>query len=246
MKIAILGYGKMGKTIERLAIQKGHEVVLKISNSNQHELTKENLIKADVAIEFSRPETAFHNIAFTLKSGVPIVSGTTAWLEKLDEAKSICKAENGTFFYSSNFSVGVNIFFAMNRHLSSMMATHLQYEVSIEETHHTQKLDYPSGTAITLAEGILENLDRKSRWSGVLKKEGVGTESFPKEAIGIVSNRIDPVPGSHSVKWESEIDAIEISHVAYSREGFAAGALTAAMWIIDKEGVFEMKDMLGF
>ncbi len=236
----------MGKAIERLAVGQGHEVVLKIAKPNQHDLTRENLKKADVAIEFSQPETAFANIVFCLKSGIPVVSGTTAWLEKLEEAKAVCKAEKVAFFYASNFSIGVNIFFAVNRYLASMMAAHPQYEVSLEETHHSQKLDYPSGTAITLAEGILENLDRKSTWSAILTKEASAPGAFPKESIGIVSNRKDPAPGSHFVRWDSGVDTLEISHVAHSREGFASGALAAATWIVGKEGYFEMKDMLGF
>lgn len=243
MKIAIIGYGKMGKTIEKLALEAGHEVILKIDSRNQSSLTGENLRKADVAIEFSRPETAFENIKTCLKAGIPVVVGTTAWLDKLDEAKKLCEKTDGAFFYASNFSIGVNIFFALSRYLAGLMDDQPQYDVSMEEIHHKQKLDHPSGTAITLAEGILKNLHRKSAWVASLDepKPGISGSELP-----IVSKRIDPAPGTHIVTWASGIDTIEISHTAHSREGFAAGALAAAEWIVGKKGSFEMKDMLGF
>lgn len=243
MKIAIIGYGKMGKTIERLALAKGHEIILKISSQNPGDLTSQNLHGAGAAIEFSRPETAFGNIATCLRAGVPVVSGTTAWLDRLPEAKTLCTETNGAFLHASNFSIGVNIFFAVNRYLAGLMDGQPQYDVRMEETHHTQKLDHPSGTAITLAEAILKKLDRKTAWAAALDE--MKKQPAPHE-IPIISKRIDPAPGTHSVTWASDIDTIEISHTAHSREGFAAGALAAAEWIVGKNGVFEMKDMLGF
>ncbi len=237
MKIALIGYGKMGKTIEQLAVDAGHEVVLKIDLDNADDLTTENLKQADVAIEFTRPETAFDNVSFCFKAGVPVVSGTTAWLEKYEEAVKVCEAEGGAFFYASNYSIGVNIFFSLSEYLAKMMDPYPQYEVSMEEIHHTQKLDAPSGTAITLAEGIIQQLNRKNKW----QSEGADNESI----IPIHSKRIDKVPGTHNVKYFSDIDEIEIIHTAKSREGFARGALHAAEWLVGKKGVFGMKDMLG-
>lgn len=237
MKIALIGYGKMGKTIEQLAVDAGHEVVLKIDLDNADDLTSENLKQADVAIEFTRPETAFENITFCFKAGVPVVSGTTAWLDRFEEAVKVCKKEEGAFFYASNYSIGVNIFFSLSEYLAKMMNSYSEYEVSMEEVHHTQKLDAPSGTAITLAEGIIRQLDRKSKW----KPERVDSELD----IPISSKRIDRVPGTHHVKYFSEVDEIEIIHTARSREGFAKGALHAAEWLVGKQGVFGMRDLLG-
>jgi 4-hydroxy-tetrahydrodipicolinate reductase len=237
MKIALIGYGKMGQTIEQLAIAAGHQVVLKIDKDNTDALTEENLRKADVAIEFSQPGTAFDNITFCFKAGIPVVSGTTAWLDQFEEAVEVCKKEEGAFFYASNFSIGVNIFFSLSEYLAKMMDPYAQYEVSMEEIHHTQKLDAPSGTAVTLAEGIIKELNRKSKW----QSEGADNESV----IPIYSKRIDKVPGTHHVKYHSDIDEIEIVHTAKSREGFARGALSAAEWLVGKKGVFGMKDMLG-
>lgn len=238
MKIAIIGYGKMGKIIDRLATQKGHEIVLKINRSNLNEFTNENLKKADVAIEFSNPESAFGNIKQCLEASVPVVSGTTAWLDKLDEAKSICQKNKSALLYASNFSIGVNIFFAINKQLAKMMNPHHIYNVSMEEIHHTQKLDAPSGTGITLAEGILENIDRKHQW--INEPENSTTD------LSIISKRIDPSPGTHQINYDSKIDSIELKHTAHSREGFASGAILAAEWIVGKEGYFEMNDILGF
>lgn len=238
MKIAIIGYGKMGKTIERLAVEKGHEIVLKVNAENLEEFTSDNLQKADVAIEFSYPESAFDNIVKCLESNLPVVSGTTAWLDKLDEAKSICAKQNGAFMYASNFSIGVNIFFEVNQYLAKMMNPQPQYEPSLHEIHHTQKLDAPSGTGITLAEGVLENIDRKNNWVN-------RTSENPVE-LALTSERIDPAPGTHSVAYTSDIDTIEIKHTAHSREGFASGAILAAEWIIGKKGFFTMRDLLGF
>lgn len=243
MKIAIIGYGKMGKAIEQMALSFGHEVVLKISSSNRDEMTPENLCKADVAIEFSQPETAFSNIVTCLRAGVPVVSGTTAWLDKMDEAKAICEEVGGAFFYASNFSIGVNIFFELSRELAKVMERYHEYGVEMEEIHHTQKLDYPSGTAITLAEGILSEWTKEKEWFSVLSQdEKVDLEE--KKGLKITSKRESGVPGTHVVNWSSEIDTIEIKHTAHTRKGFVRGALTAAKWLIGKKGVFGIKDML--
>lgn len=238
MKIALIGYGKMGKTIEDLALQAGHEVVLKVGSQNLEDLTRRNLRQADVAIEFSRPESAFNNIVLCLEAGVPVVCGTTAWLDRLEEAKAICRNKKGALLYASNFSVGVNIFFAVNRHLAAIMHDQPQYDIKVEETHHTQKLDAPSGTAITLVEDILELMYRKNKW--------VREHSTEADEIPIVSKRIENVPGTHEVIYQSSIDSITIRHTAHSREGFAKGALVAAQWIIGKQGFFGMRDVLGF
>lgn len=236
MKIAIIGYGKMGKTIERLATAEGHEIVLKITSKNTADFTSETIKNADVAIEFSRPESAFENITKCLKAGVPIVSGTTGWLDKLAEAEVICKANNTAFLYASNFSIGVNIFFEVNRFLAKMMEAQPQYEPTLNEVHHTQKLDAPSGTGITLAEGILSEISRKTNW--VNRKAETETE------LALTSERIDPAPGTHAITYTSEIDTIEIKHTAHSREGFAKGSILAANWLIGKKGVFTMQEML--
>ncbi len=250
MKIALLGYGKMGKTIEKIAVSKGHKVILRITKENAGSLNKQNLKRADVAIEFSRPETAFQNISICLETGLPVVSGTTGWLEKYDDAKKLCLKNDGTFLYASNFSIGVNIFFALNKYLAQLMNGRTQYEVSMEEIHHVEKLDYPSGTAISLAEGILDKIKNKSGWEARLEedtgKDGLKNAIADDAKIMITSRRMDEVPGTHKIKWFSDIDELEISHVAYSREGFASGALSAAEWIIGKKGVFGMEDMLGF
>lgn len=237
MKIALIGYGKMGKTIEQLAVAAGHEIVLKIDKDNTHQMTEEHLRKANVAIEFTRPETAFDNILACFKAGVPVVCGTTAWLDRFEEATEICRQEGGAFFYASNFSIGVNIFFSLSEFLAKMMDTYPQYEISMKEIHHTQKIDAPSGTAVTLAEGILKQLNRKNKW----QSEKADDESV----IPIYSKRLDKVPGTHHVTYFSDIDEIEIIHTAKSREGFARGALHAAEWLVGKQGVFGMKDMLG-
>jgi 4-hydroxy-tetrahydrodipicolinate reductase len=238
MKIALLGYGKMGHAIEEIALQRGHEVVLKINDQNLNDLTKENIQKADVAIEFTNPESAVQNILFCLNENVPVVCGTTGWLSKLKLVEDKCKELNGGFVYASNFSVGVNIFFELNKKLASLIKAHPAYEVALEEIHHTQKKDAPSGTAITLAEQILEVSDKKDTW--------VNSESENKNELSIISKRIDEVPGTHSVKYYSAIDDIEIIHTAHNRKGFAEGAVLAAEFIADKKGIFSMKDVLNF
>ncbi len=236
MNIALIGYGKMGKAIETIAIERGHTIGLKIDASNQDELNKENLSSIDVAIEFSTPQTAYQNILKCFESQTPIVVGTTAWLNKLKEIKAKCENENQAFFYASNFSVGVNIFFELNKKLAQLMNNHKQYKVSMEEEHHTEKLDSPSGTAITLAEGIIENNSNKSSW--------INTTSEQREELPIISLRNPGVPGTHTIKYDSEVDFIEIKHQAHSRKGFAEGAVLAAEWLKDKKGFFTMSDML--
>lgn len=238
MKIALIGYGKMGKTIEKMAKSQGHEIVLIIDIGNQQDLTLENLRKADVAIEFTRPESAYDNIVLCIKAGTPVVSGTTGWIDKKPALDKLCQQFKGAFFYASNYSVGVNIFFALNRFLAKMIDTQPQYEIGMEEIHHTEKLDAPSGTAITLAHGIMDNIDRKTQW--------VNESSTESHLLPIISKRIPKVKGTHQINYRSAIDDLEIKHVAHTREGFAGGAIQAAQWIIGKVGSYGMKDMLGF
>jgi 4-hydroxy-tetrahydrodipicolinate reductase len=240
MKIALIGYGKMGKTLEQTALKRGHQVVLRLDVNNPEDFAR--LHEADVAIEFTRPESAIGNIMQCFEQGVPVVCGTTGWLDRYDEVVAQCEKANGTFFYASNYSIGVNIFFEINRRLASMMNGYDMYDVKMEEIHHTQKLDAPSGTAITLAQGIIENIERKTKW--VNNPEN--TEGVDENEINITAKRIDPAPGTHIIKYESPIDSIEITHTAHSREGFATGAVVAAEWLVNKKGVFSMKDLLGF
>lgn len=237
MKIALVGYGKMGKAIEQIALQHGHSIVLKIDRDNSHELDAEHLAGVDVAIEFSRPDTAFDNVRRCLELGVPVVCGTTAWLDKFETATQLCQAKNGALLYASNFSVGVNIMFALSRQLSRYMAGQPQYEPHIHEIHHVHKLDAPSGTGVTLAETITAALDRYKSWTL--------DESLAQDQVYIKAERIGEVPGTHSVIWHSEIDDIEIKHTAHSRVGFASGAVLAAEWLHGKQGVYGMADVLG-
>lgn len=238
MKIALLGYGKMGHIIEKTALQKGHQIILHINDENLEDLTKENIQNADVAIEFTNLQSAVDNILFCLNYNVPVVCGTTGWLSQLNSIEEKCKELNGTFLYASNFSIGVNIFFELNKKLASLIKPHPAYNVSIEEIHHTQKKDAPSGTAITLAEQILERTDKKNKW--------INSVGENESELSIISKRIDEVPGTHSVKYFSPIDDIEIIHTAHNRKGFAEGAVLAAEFINDKKGIFSMKDVLGF
>lgn len=237
MKIALIGYGKMGKAIEEIAIAKGHEIVLRIDMDNQHELTAENLSKADVAIEFTGPHSAVDNLKKLFDAGIPVVSGSTGWLEKWKEVKTYCESKNCGFIYASNYSIGVNLFFELNTYLAKLMSNHIDYEVSMEEIHHTQKKDAPSGTAITLAEQVLQHISSKQQW--------VNQESDNKDHLVITSKRIDPAPGTHSIKYHSTVDDIEIIHTAHSRKGFASGAVAAAEFIAGKKGIYTMKDVLG-
>ncbi len=238
MNIALIGYGKMGKTIEEVALKRGHNVVLKIDEFNVADLTKENISKADVAIEFTGPHSAFENIKKAISFQTPVVCGSTGWTERLDEIEKYCIEKKGAFVYASNFSIGVNIFFEVNKKLASLMQQHTNYDVSIEETHHTSKKDAPSGTAITLAEQVMEQLPYKKKW--------VNKESSDPSELSIVSKRIDPAAGTHIVKYSSAIDDVEIIHTAHSRMGFASGAVLAAEFIKDKKGCFSMKDVLNF
>lgn len=236
MKIALIGYGKMGKTIEEIAVENGHEVVLKIDEHNTDQFNEEKLSKADVAIEFTHPGAAFQNIMKCLDANIPVVSGTTGWLEHLDEAKQHCIKTNGSFLYASNFSIGVNIFFALNAKLASLMKDQKSYNVRIEETHHVHKKDAPSGTAITLAEGVIESGKKKNFVSG---------ESDQDDALAVISHRIDEVPGTHIVSYFSQNDSIDITHTAFNRKGFAAGAVAAAQYIKDRKGIHTMAAVLG-
>lgn len=237
MNIALIGYGKMGKTIEEIAIQRGHNVVLKIDVDNLDEFTQENLAAADVAIEFTGPHSAYENVKKMISFGVATVCGSTGWLDKQDEINSDCKKNNGSFVYASNFSVGVNIYFEINKRLAALMSPHDDYEIQLTEIHHTAKKDAPSGTAITLAEQVLANIERKKKW--------VNHISDNPEELEILSERIDPAPGTHKVKYSSAIDDIEITHTAHSRKGFALGAVLAAEFLAGKKGVFTMRDVLG-
>lgn len=236
MKIALIGYGKMGKAIEEIALAKGHEIVLKISSTNIKEFTKENIQKADTAIEFSNPENAPDNICRCIEAGVPVVSGSTGWLKDWDNVAAFIEQNNGGFLYASNFSVGVNLFFELNKYLAKLMVPYNEYDVSLEEIHHTQKKDAPSGTAITLAQQVLQQIKSKKSW--------VNSPSNHKNDLVILSKRTDPAPGTHIVKYTSEIDDIEIVHTAHNRKGFASGAVLAAEFIKDKKGIFTMQDVL--
>ena len=236
MNIAIIGYGKMGKEIEKIALERGHEVVLKISSSNIDELNTNNLKKVDVAIEFTNPKMAVKNINTCVASNTPVVVGTTGWYNKFENVSNNVVEKNGSLLYATNCSIGVNLFFKLNTQLAQLMNKHKEYNVSMEETHHTQKLDAPSGTAITLAEGIIKNNTLKNAW-----KEGL--EPLENE-ISVVSHRIENVPGTHVVNYASEIDAIEIKHTAHNRKGFAMGAVIAAEYIANKKGIFTMEDVL--
>ncbi len=238
MKIALLGYGKMGKEIEKIALERGHEIVVKIDVESDWTKAKALLASADVAIEFSTPQSTIQNIFHSFDVNVPVVVGTTGWMEKLDHVKEVCEKNSQTLFYASNFSIGVNLFFEINRKFAAMMNKQSGYNVSMEEIHHTEKLDSPSGTAIRLAEVIMEKFDGKKSW--------VNNSTDKEDVLGIISKRIDKVPGTHTVTWSSEIDDIELKHTAHNRKGFALGAVMAAEWVSDKRGVFTMHDMLSF
>lgn len=234
MKILLLGYGKMGKAIEKLAVERGHEIVGRIDSKDLSQIIAS---QADVAIEFSQPEAAFDNIKACIENNIPVVCGTTGWLDTKPEVQNLTEQHGGTFFYASNYSIGVNIFFKLNQQLATMMKSYGQYNVSIDETHHTEKKDAPSGTAITLAEGIIQE-GIKHKW--------VDAASQSKEDLIINSFRINAVPGTHIVKYASVIDDLEIRHIAHSREGFARGAVMVAEWLPGKKGVLGMDDFLKF
>jgi 4-hydroxy-tetrahydrodipicolinate reductase len=248
MNIALLGYGKMGKIIEKIATDRKHNIVLKIDFYNQQELTTENLKKADVVIEFSTPGSVVGNIIQCFEAGVPIVVGTTGWYENLPELKKECLETGSSMLYASNFSIGVNIFFHVNKVLAKLMGHYPYYDVQVEEIHHTQKLDSPSGTAITIAEGIIENIKTKKEWVNVLTDEGNETndENLKNDQLLIESFRIENVPGTHTVIYDSEVDSIEFKHTAHNRNGFALGAVLAAEWLQYKKGFFSVEQMFDF
>ena len=230
MKIALLGYGKMGQTIERIALERGHEIVLKKDEFN----TYEGLSNANVAIDFSIPAVAVENISNCFYANVPVISGTTGWLDRYDEMAVLCEEKKGAFISSSNFSLGVNLFFGLNEYLAKMMSRFDSYTVTMEEIHHTQKLDAPSGTAISLAKGVIENSDY-TNWT---------LDEATENQIHIEAIRTGNVPGTHTVTYNSSVDTIEIKHTAHNRDGFALGAVIAAEWIVGKQGIFTMKDVL--
>ncbi len=231
MNIALLGYGKMGQTIEQIAIKRGHQVVLTVDKDDNHY----DITKADVAIDFSIPTVAYNNISNCINNKIPVISGTTGWLDNYDNAVALCKEKKGAFIYASNYSLGVNIFFELNKTLAKMMSTLKQYNVSMEEIHHTQKLDAPSGTAISLANDIVSEHSKYNGWK---------LDDADETNIPIVAKRIVDVPGTHTVNYESEVDSITIEHIAHNRQGFALGAVIAAEWIVGKTGVFTMNDVL--
>lgn len=236
MRIALIGYGKMGKMVEETALQRAHSISIKIDKDNESDFTKETFSQTDVAIEFTAPDSAYDNVEKCIDFGVPVISGSTGWNQRMGEIKRYCQEKGGAFLHASNFSIGVNIFFEINERLAQLMASHPEYDVSLKEIHHTQKLDKPSGTAVTLAEGILQHITRKKAW---------GIEKVDDETqLHITSERIDPAPGTHHVKYTSAIDDIEIIHTAHSRKGFALGAVLAAEFIQGKQGVFTIKDVL--
>lgn len=235
MKIALLGYGKMGKEIEQIALDRGHEIVLKIGVNNLSDLTVSNLQNAAVAIEFSTPETAYSNIQLCFEANIPVVVGTTGWLDQLPTCIAACEKGKG-LFYASNFSVGVNVFFEINKKLAQLMANYPEYQIVMEEIHHTQKLDAPSGTAISLAEGIISEIPAKKQW--------VNTLTDKVNELGILSKRIPEVPGTHSITYQSDIDEIFIQHKAHNRKGFALGAVLAAEFMHNKTGFYGMKNLL--
>lgn len=245
MKVVLFGYGKMGKAIEQVILEKNnshaypvHEVVLKVDADNMDTISTEALQQADVAIEFTAPQSAYRNILKCFDANIPVVCGTTGWTDKLDELRSTCESNGQTFFYASNFSIGVNIFFEINRTLAKIMDKQPQYDINVHEVHHTEKLDAPSGTAITIAQDIINSVERKQEW--------VNRKQEKSDELGIRSYREKDVPGIHIINYESEVDSIELKHTAHSRKGFALGAVTAAEWVHDKKGFFGMKDMLRF
>ena len=238
LKIGLFGYGKMGRAIEAVATQQGLEIAWRITRENRATLTPDLLRQADVVIEFTRPESAFENVMFCLEAGVPVVCGTTGWLDQMNDAETFCRKNAGALLWASNFSVGVNLFFALNRFLAQMMDGRTEYAPSVTETHHIHKLDAPSGTALTLVQEIIGQVERKTGWT--LHPTPPQPADIPVTAI-----REDEVPGTHVVRWQSAVDEISIEHKAHSRAGFAAGAVLAARWLAGKKGVFGMNDVLG-
>ncbi len=245
MKIALLGYGKMGQMIEKFATQRGHSIVLKIGTGEVFELEKSMLKDADMAIDFSAPDAVLKHIDVCLSANVPVVVGTTGWYSQLQEVKDKCLQSNNSLLYGSNFSVGVNLFFAANKYLAKLMNNYPVYDVQIEEIHHTQKLDSPSGTAITLAENILEQIPRKTEWVNQLGDD-LPLKVIQQDQLLIESHRIDEVPGTHTVVYSSEVDEITFQHTAHNRAGFALGAVVAAEWLENKQGFYSVEDVFNF
>jgi 4-hydroxy-tetrahydrodipicolinate reductase len=236
MRISLLGYGKMGKVIEQIALDRGHQIVYKIDIANAAERDLISIENTDVVIEFSSPHAAYDNLKFCMSKGLKVICGTTGWLDNKSEIEELCINHKAAFFYASNYSIGVNLFFKLNEYLAKIMNSQAQYSVTSDEIHHTEKLDSPSGTAITLADGIVANLERKSKW--------VNNHIAADTEVSIWSSREGKVPGTHVVKYISDVDKIEIKHEAFSRQGFALGAVIAAEWISDKIGILGMNDML--
>lgn len=245
MKIVLLGYGKMGQLIERFAVKRGHDVVLIVDEENRREITSADLRSADMAIDFSTPDAALENIELCFEAQLPLVVGTTGWYDKLQEIQQTCQETNQSFLYGSNFSIGVNVFFHVNRMLAKALNPYKQYDVQVEEIHHIHKLDAPSGTAITIAEGIIEHSDQKEKWVNSVEGDGEGVIPKANELL-IESLRIEEVPGTHTVLYSSEVDQIEFKHTAHSREGFALGAVIAAEWLLGKKGFFQVTEMFDF
>ncbi len=238
MKVAIIGYGKMGREIEKILIARGHEVSLIVDVGNQGDLNAEKMRGVDVAIEFTTPDTALGNIRKCLETGVPVVCGTTAWTARLPEVEALCREKDGAFFYASNYSIGVNVMFEMNRRLAAMMNRFPEYDVTVEEVHHVQKKDAPSGTAITIADDIVAALDRKAKW--------VGQTTTAPDELEVLSVRRSVAPGMHTVTYESDVDSLTLTHNIKNRSGLATGAVLAAEFLAGKKGVYSMKDLLGF
>ena len=239
MKIALFGYGKMGKVIEKIALERGHEITARVSSAQHKE--EFDLSTTDVVIEFSRPESAVENISYCLNNNLPVIVGTTGWYDNFDELSQLCQQKNGAFIWATNFSLGVNIFFELNKQLARIMNQQSAYEAEVVEIHHTEKLDAPSGTGISICEGIIEETDKYAQWENVKK-----SQIEKNQTLSIESLRLPKVPGTHEVKWSSEIDTIEIKHTAHNREGFGLGAVVAAEWILNKQGIFTMQDVLKF
>jgi len=236
MKIALYGYGKMGKEIEKIAISRGHSIALKIDINNANTITSADLKSCDAIIEFSTPHSAIPNMLKCFESGTPVVVGTTGWYDKADEMKKICEEKNACLFYTSNFSIGVNIFFKVNEYLAKLMNNYESYNVSIEEIHHIHKLDAPSGTGLSLANQILGNYSKKTKW--------VNTETNKENELAIISKREGEVPGTHIIRYQSVIDDIEITHTAHNRQGFALGAVLAAEFVKGKKGIYGMNELM--
>lgn len=246
MKIVLLGYGKMGQLIEKFALKRGHEVVLVVDSNNREDLNIDDLGNADIAIDFSTPEAALANISLCFEANLPIVVGTTGWYEHLQEVKEICLEANQSLLYGSNFSIGVNIFFHINRMLAKAMNPYKQYDVQVEEIHHIHKVDAPSGTAITIAEGILDNSTSKDSWVNEVVGSTPEGLVHKQDQLLIESLRIEEVPGTHTVLYSSEVDQIEFKHTAHNRDGFALGAVVAAEWLNGKKGFYQVTEIFDF